>query len=82
VLGVRVRRAAIQETTALGAAYLAGIGVGIWSGTAELAERWRSEREFSPGDTVAAEDRYRVWRRAVDRSLRWASEGDMGLGRK
>jgi glycerol kinase len=72
LLSVPVRRAKVQETTALGAAYLAGLGRGVWGSTAELAEHWRPDREFAPGDTGGAEARYRDWRRAVERSLRWA----------
>ena len=43
-----VEVAAVQETTALGAAYLAGLGVGVWSDLAELATRWRRARRFEP----------------------------------
>jgi glycerol kinase len=72
LLGVPVRRAAVQETTALGAAYLAGLAEGVWNSTDELASHWRSERDFEPADTEAAESRYVDWRRAVERSLGWA----------
>jgi glycerol kinase len=75
-LGVPVRRSAVQETTALGAAYLAGLAEGVWSSTEELAAQWRAEREFVPGDVESAEKRYRDWRRAVNRSLRWAAPAD------
>jgi glycerol kinase len=71
LLGVPIRRARVQETTALGAAYLAGLGEGVWGSTAELAEHWASDGDFLPGDRRAAEDGYRGWRRAVERSLRW-----------
>ena len=73
LLGVPVRRARIQETTALGAAYLAGLGTGIWSTTDELSEQWRADREFRPRNQQGAEEAYRGWRRAVERSLRWES---------
>jgi glycerol kinase len=77
VLGVPVKRASVQETTALGAAYLAGLAVGVWSGVDELASHWKGDRTFVPADTEAAEVRYRMWRRAVERSLGWATdEGD------
>jgi len=72
LLGVPVRRASVQETTALGAAYLAGLGVGVWGSTAEIAGLWRADREFEPEDAAGAEQRYRGWREAVRRSLRWA----------
>jgi len=73
LLGVPVRRTSVQETTALGAAYLAGLGVGVWGSTAEIAGLWKADREFEPGDAAEAEQRYRGWREAVRRSLRWAS---------
>jgi glycerol kinase len=72
LLGVPVRRPVVLETTALGAAYLAGLGVGVWSSEEEVAERWRPEAEFLPGDTEGAERRYEGWLRAVERSLGWA----------
>jgi glycerol kinase len=71
LLGVPVRRPRVQETTALGAAYLAGLGQGVWASTDELAEHWKADREFVPRDQATAEDRYRGWRRAVERSLAW-----------
>jgi len=79
LLRVPVRRAAVQETTALGAAYLAGLAEGVWSSTEELASHWRSERDFEPADTEGAEARYADWRRAVGRSLGWALPEDSGL---
>jgi glycerol kinase len=73
LLGVPVRRPKVRETTALGAAYLAGLGRGIWGSTDEIAEHWQAEAEFTPQDRTGAESAYRDWRRAVERSLRWAS---------
>ena len=73
LLDVPVRRAWVQETTALGAAYLAGLERGIWSTTDELTEQWRADGEFAPRDQARAEQAYRGWRRAVERSLRWES---------
>jgi glycerol kinase len=72
LLGVPVRRSAVAETTALGAAYLAGLAEGLWSSTGELAERWRSDREFEPVDPEGAARRHARWREAVGRSLGWA----------
>jgi len=73
LLGVPVVRPAIIETTALGAAYLAGLAVGFWKDTAELAALWQSERVFEP---QWSEERRSAlldqWRRAVGRSLDWA----------
>jgi len=74
LLGVPIRRSRVQETTALGAAYLAGLGEGVWTSTDELAQHWEVDREFLPQDRDEAERRYGGWRRAVERSLRWASE--------
>jgi glycerol kinase len=74
LLGVPVVRPAVTETTALGAAYLAGLATGFWSSTEEIATRWRVERRFEPAmprDIAAA--RMHEWSRAVERSLGWAS---------
>ena len=71
LLGVPVRRPRVQETTALGAAYLAGLGTGVWASTDELVEHWQTDKEFRPRVQGAAEVGYRGWRRAVERSLRW-----------
>ena len=75
-LGVPVRRPVVQETTGLGAAYLAGLGAGIWSSKDDVARNWRLDREFIPGDREDADARHAQWRRAVERSLRW--EGSTG----
>jgi glycerol kinase len=75
VLGVPVRRAAVQETTALGAAFLAGLGVGVWSNPAEVGARWSADAEFEPAMSRAeVEPRHGQWLRAVDRSRGWARE--------
>jgi glycerol kinase len=71
-LGVPVIRAAVPETTALGAAYLAGIAEGVWNGTDDVAANWSADRTFSPAlDRDAAEAGYARWQRAVERSLGW-----------
>jgi glycerol kinase len=72
LLGVPVVRPQVTETTALGAAYLAGLGVGFWSSTADVAANWRVDRRFEPGmsrDEAAA--RMARWASAVDRSRGW-----------
>jgi glycerol kinase len=73
VIGVPVVRPEITETTALGAAYLAGLAVGFWSGEDELAARWRAQRRFEP-QMPADERRQRLahWQRAVQRAQGWA----------
>jgi len=73
LLGVPVARSAVQETTALGAAYLAGLGAGVWSSTDELRDLWRADRVFEPADVEEASKRHARWRAAVERSLRWAA---------
>lgn len=75
VLGVPVRRAAVQETTALGAAFLAGLGVGVWSDPAEVGVRWGADADFEPAMAAAdVASGHRQWLRAVDRSRDWARE--------
>lgn len=73
LLGVPVVRPQITETTALGAAYLAGLAVGVWRDTEEIAAHWQPERCFLPA--IGADERtQRVaqWRRAVERARDWA----------
>jgi glycerol kinase len=73
LLGVPVVRPQVTETTALGAAYAAGLAVGYWKDLEELKGNWRAERTFTPG--MAEEERARLyagWKRAVERSLGWA----------
>jgi len=75
LLGVPVVRPEVTETTALGAAYLAGLGVGFWGSMQEVARNWREERRFEPGITrEEAADRMRQWSRAVERSRAWHEE--------
>ena len=75
-LNVAVQRPVVQETTALGAAYLAGLAVGFWDGEADVLSNWALDREFVPsGDTSAMTKVYDGWKRAVDRSLDW-HQGD------
>jgi len=72
-LGVPVVRPAVTETTALGAAYLAGLATGFWSGLDQISSLWALERRFEP---ALSDDRRQArltqWRRAVERSRRWA----------
>ena len=71
-LGVPVVRASVPETTALGAAYLAGIAEGVWSGVDDVAANWSADRTFTPADDRStAEALYAQWQRAVTRSRDW-----------
>jgi glycerol kinase len=73
-LQVPVSRPAIQETTALGAAYLAGLAEGIWSSPSEISDNWHLDATFEPTDDTAAVDTLRAgWARALERSRRWES---------
>ncbi len=75
ILGTIVERPEINETTALGAAYLAGLGVGYWEGIDELVEKCRSDRVFKPKmtekDRTAA---YEGWKKAVKKARGWVDE--------
>jgi glycerol kinase len=72
-LGVPVQRPRVPETTALGAAYLAGLAVGFWRDQAELASHWALEHEFVPAMAADERDRlYAGWRKAVSRVRDWA----------
>jgi glycerol kinase len=74
LLGVAVVRPAVTETTALGAAYLAGLAVGFWSSTDEIAQQWRVDRRFDPRIPRGQADALRArWREAVGRSRNWAA---------
>ena len=72
VLDLDVVRPAVSETTALGAAFAAGLAVGFWSDQQELCERWREDRRWRPAmDPGLREREYARWRRAVTRSFDW-----------
>jgi len=74
VMGVPVVRPVVTETTALGAAYLAGLATGFWAGTDEIATLWKVDRRFEPAmGSDQREARVEEWCRAVERSRRWAS---------
>ncbi len=75
LLGVPVVRPRVTETTALGAAYLAGLAVGFWKDEAEIASLWSRDRVFEPAlSRAAAGERLAAWKRAVERSRDWARE--------
>jgi glycerol kinase len=73
LLGVPVERPVVAETTALGAAYLAGLAIGYWAGLHDIASNWILDRRFEPS---MSEDRraamLHAWHRAVERSRGWA----------
>jgi glycerol kinase len=75
LLNVAVARPSISETTSMGAAYLAGIAEGIWSGTEDVNAHWKLDRLFEPSmSSDRRESLYEDWRRAVERSLDWATD--------
>ena len=72
ILGVTVVRPTVAETTALGAAYIAGLAIGFWRGLEDLRQNWKADREWTP--TWSADQReqaYAGWKKAVERSLGW-----------
>jgi glycerol kinase len=76
VLGVPVLRPTVRDTTGMGAAYLAGLGTGVWASTDEVADVWRLDRRFDPTMDQAERDERRArWRGALDRARGWATEG-------
>ena len=73
VLQAPTVRPKIFETTALGAAYLAGLAVGYWKDQAEVSTQWKADRRFEPDMPAASVDELRAdWERALERSKAWA----------
>jgi glycerol kinase len=73
IMGIDITRPLITETTALGAAYAAGLAVGFWKNTDELKKQWKQSRRWSA--TTSVEDRasgYAGWKKAIERTLNWA----------
>jgi glycerol kinase len=71
-LQVPVARPVVQETTALGAAYLAGLAEGVWSSLDEIEENWMLDVEVPPAaDQASVDDRYARWQRGVERARHW-----------
>jgi glycerol kinase len=75
ILGVPVVRPVVVETTALGAAYAAGLAVGFWKDLDELASHWREDRRWEPQiDDAERGRRMRLWKKAVTRTFGWVDE--------
>lgn len=75
ILGVPVVRPQVAETTALGAAYAAGIAVGYWSGEQDVVDNWSEGRRWEPDMDAGERDRqYRLWKKAVTRSFDWVDD--------
>jgi glycerol kinase len=72
ILGVPVIRPTVAETTALGAAYAAGLAVGFWDSPQQLSQLWQEDRRWQPRmRPEERERRCRLWQKAVTRSLDW-----------
>ena len=72
ILGIPIVRPQVTETTALGAAYLAGLAVGFWTGSDDIAANWHVEQRFEPTMRRSNIERRRSrWASALDRSRRW-----------
>jgi glycerol kinase len=77
ILGVPVVRPVVTETTALGAAYAAGLAVGFWKSPESLRTHWKADRRWEPRWSADRRDAaYRGWRKAVERSLDWVGGND------
>jgi glycerol kinase len=76
LLGTPVVRPAITETTALGAAYLAGLAVGFWKDTDEIQTQWKVDKEFHPNRPGSEVHRLRGrWHQALERAKNWYEPG-------
>ena len=75
VLGVPVIRPGVSETTAIGAAYAAGLAVGFWQSTDEMRDHWAEDKRWQPSADETAHTRgYAQWQKAVARSLDWIED--------
>ena len=75
IVGTNIVRPVVDETTALGSAYAAGLAVGYWETVDELRDNWQVDREFEVDDDADYEAEFDRWHDAVDRSLDWAQSG-------
>lgn len=72
IMGIEITRPLIGETTALGAAYAAGLAVGYWSSQDEVKKQWQQSRRWSPTSTLEVREAgYKQWKKAVERTLNW-----------
>ena len=79
ILGVPVVRPVVTETTALGAAYAAGLAVGFWKNLQELKKNWRAEKQWEPRwSEEQRQEGYQGWKKAVQRTLNWIEVDDSG----
>ncbi|WP_424189544.1 glycerol kinase GlpK [Actinokineospora sp. G85] len=77
ILGVPVIRPVVAETTALGAAYAAGLAVGFWEGEDDIRRNWAQDKEWTPSmDEGTREKSYRKWKKAVTRTFDWVEDDD------
>jgi glycerol kinase len=75
-LGIPIELSVTAETTAMGAAYLAGLAVGVWGGQDEITQRWRRARLYEPAMSRDRRDTlYEGWKRALERSKGWLVPG-------
>ena len=73
IMGIDITRPLITETTALGAAYAAGLAIGFWKDTDELKKQWQQSRRWNPTSTAAERQAgYAGWKKAIERTLNWA----------
>jgi glycerol kinase len=73
IMGIDITRPLITETTALGAAYAAGLAIGFWKDTDELKKQWQQSRRWNPTSTVEErQEGYAGWKKAIERTLNWA----------
>jgi glycerol kinase len=75
ILGVPVIRPKVAETTALGAAYAAGIAVGYWGGEQDVIDNWAEDKRWEPALDPDERDRqYRLWKKAVTKTFDWVDD--------
>jgi glycerol kinase len=74
IIGSRIVRPVVDETTALGSAYAAGLAVGYWDTLDELRDNWQIDREFEPDPDADYESNYERWGEAVTRAEDWARD--------